>query len=126
MKVLIAEDEPISRRSLEERLVQWGYEVTVTRDGVEAWQVLQEKNLHSMAILDWIMPGMDGTEVCRRVRKFINGRPPYTILLVARDFLEDFASDLGTGADAYVAKPVNFDELRYRLETGMKVSNLQR
>jgi two-component system, cell cycle response regulator len=79
VKVLIAEDDMVSRRLLEAMLSRWGYEVVVTRDGLEAWHVLQTANTSLLAILDWIMPGIDGVEVCRRVRQ--RGQEPYIYLL---------------------------------------------
>jgi DNA-binding response OmpR family regulator len=102
MKVLIAEDDPIFRRKLEKMLVQWGYDVTVTCDGVNAWQVFQGGKSLSLVILDWIMPGMDGTEVCRKIREMSDYNPPYIILLAAKDYLECVVDESETGPDDYV------------------------
>ena len=79
MKILIAEDDPVSRRILEATLVKWGYEVSVALDGTEAWEMLQRENAPSLAILDIMMPGIDGLEVCRRVRQLPTTTPPYLI-----------------------------------------------
>ena len=74
MKILIADDDPISRRLLQASLVNEGYDVVITRDGAEAWQILQREDAPQLAILDWLMPGLDGVEVCRKV----SGREPRT------------------------------------------------
>jgi len=83
MRILIAEDDAASRLLLTRVLVKWGYEVTATKDGVEAWVELQTKDAPHLAILDWMMPGMDGVDVCRRVRALETLQPPYIILLTA-------------------------------------------
>ena len=84
MKILIAEDDVISRRLLETTLIRWGYEVVVTCDGTAAWEVLQSADAPPLAILDWMMPGTDGIEVCRKVRRAATPTPPYLILLTAK------------------------------------------
>ncbi len=126
MKVLIAEDDPISRRRLEKILVAWGYDVTAAGDGVKALQVFQEDDPPPLAILDWVMPGMDGTEVCRKIREMSDPESPYIILLATKDFLGTIIDDSKKGADDYMAKPFDFDELRARLQHGMRVINLRR
>lgn len=125
MKVLIAEDSLISRRVLQETLPKWGYEVVVTADGREAWGVLQAPGAPSLAILDWVMPGMDGIEVCRRVRGATQHAATYLILLTARDAREDLLVGLEAGADDYLTKPFDFEELRVRLQVGVRVVELQ-
>ena len=84
MKVLIAEDDLVSRNLLERVLDKWGYEVIVTCDGEEAWDVFQSNEAPRLAVLDWMMPGLDGPDVCRRIRDLDLQDPPYIILLTAR------------------------------------------
>lgn len=125
MKVLIAEDEAVSRFALQANLVGWGYEVVVASDGVEACLGLQGKDPPKLAILDWIMPGMDGVEVCRKVRQGPHSPPPYLILLTARGSREDVVRGLEAGADDYVTKPFDCEELRARVQVGVRVVELQ-
>ena len=125
MKILIAEDDMISRSLLETTLVRWGYEVVVTCDGTAAWEVLQSADAPPLAILDWMMPGMDGIEVCRRVRRAATRTPPYLILLTAKGRREDIVMGLRSGADDYVTKPFNREELRARVQVGVRMVDLQ-
>jgi DNA-binding response OmpR family regulator len=126
VRILIAEDDPTSCRLLEATVTRWGYRVVVARDGLEAWRVLQEADPPSLAVLDWMMPGMDGTEVCRRVREAACATPPYLILLTAKGQREDVVTGLEAGADDYVTKPFDRAELRARLEVGVRVVSLRR
>jgi phosphoserine phosphatase RsbU/P len=126
VRVLIAEDDPVSRRALDATLAAWGYEVVVTRDGTEAAGVLDGPGSPPLAILDWMMPGLDGTELCRRVRAAGRPEPPYLILLTAKDRPEDAAAGLEAGADDYVVKPFDRAELRARLRVGERTLALQR
>lgn len=125
MKVLIAEDETVSRRLLEATLVRWGYEVVVASDGMEAWEALQGDDAPSLAILDWMMPSMDGLEVCRRIRNLPSSTPPYLILLTAKGRREDIVTGLEAGANDYVTKPFNREELRARVQVGVRMVELQ-
>src|SRR5947209_19975378 len=102
MRILIAEDDLVSRRALEATLQKWGYDVVVTSDGALAWQILQEPDAPRLALLDWMMPGMDGMEVIRRVRALGQIDPTYIILLTARTAKEDIVAGLRGGADDYV------------------------
>jgi DNA-binding response OmpR family regulator len=125
VKVLIAEDDMVSRRLLEASLTRWGYEVVVTCDGAAAWEVLQRGDAPSLVILDWMMPGMDGIEVCRRVRSALTAMPPYLILLTAKGRREDIVTGLRAGANDYVTKPFDREELRARMQVGMRMVELQ-
>ena len=125
MKVLIAEDDAISRRLLEASLAKRGYDVVVTSNGQEAWEVLQREDAPQMAILDWMMPGMDGVEVCRRVREKEGGPFIYIVLLTAKGRKEDIAAGLEAGADDYVTKPFNAKELHARVRVGVRMIDLQ-
>jgi CheY-like chemotaxis protein len=125
LEVLIAEDEPVSRRRLEGLLRKWGFVVWTARDGDEAWRLFQEK-LPPLAILDWLMPGLDGLELCRRIRSHGSSAPVHVILLSTRAERDHLVSGLEAGADDYLAKPFHRDELRARLEVGERVIALQR
>lgn len=125
MKVLIAEDDPVSRRLLQAALVKWGYDVTTTSNGQEAWQALQSPNAPSLLILDWLMPEMDGVEVCREARKSVAHKSAYIILLTSRGSKEDIVQGLEAGADDYVTKPFDHGELRARVQVGSRVVQLQ-
>src|SRR5215475_1072998 len=112
MRILIAEDNLTSRCALELHLTRWGYEVVSTTDGAEAWEAFQEPGAPRLAILDWMMPRMDGLEVCRRVRAQPTVEPPYIILLTARGDRDDVVAGLDSGADEYLTKPVDPAELK--------------
>ena len=124
MRVLIAEDDVTSRLLLTRVLENWGYEVTATKDGAEALQALQAEDAPRLAILDWMMPGMDGVDVCRRVRARETLQPPYIILLTALGDTESVVTGLEAGADDYVGKPYDPDELHARLEVGRRLVEL--
>ena len=125
MKALIAEDDSISRRMLEAFLVKWGYEVMAATEGEEAWGILQGNDPPRLAILDWMMPGRDGIEICRSIRQR-KGRPyVYILLLTARGQKQDIVEGLEAGADDYVTKPFDPFELRARLRAGRRIIELQ-
>jgi len=125
MKVLIAEDDSISRRMLVAFLVKWGYEVLVATEGEEAWGILQGNAAPRLAILDWMMPGRDGVEICRGVRQRKAQPYIYILLLTARGQKEDIVEGLEAGADDYVTKPFDPFELRARLRAGRRIVELQ-
>jgi phosphoserine phosphatase RsbU/P len=126
MKILIAEDDPISRRILTRFLARWGHEVVVTANGAEAWQCFQEAEAPSIAVLDWMMPVMDGIEVCRRVRQSELRISPYIIILTAKHGIEQLVTGMEAGADDYLTKPYDIEEFRVRLEVGLRIIGLQR
>ncbi|RMF88780.1 MAG: DNA-binding response regulator [Nitrospinota bacterium] len=125
MHILIAEDDPISCLLLETTLRNWGYEVTVTANGNEAWQVIQQPDPPLLAILDWMMPGMDGLEVCQKVRATPRLQHLYLLLLTAKNRPEDIVAGLEAGADDYITKPFNREELRARVRAGIRIVELQ-
>ncbi|MBW1670069.1 MAG: response regulator [Deltaproteobacteria bacterium] len=125
MKVLIAEDDVTTRRLLEILLSQWGYETEVTDDGKEAWHALQATDPPQMAIFDWMMPEMNGVELCHKIRESITPSLIYIILLTVKDRKEDIVSGLDAGANDYVIKPFEQEELRARLRVGERVVELQ-
>lgn len=125
MRILIADDDPIPRRLLESILQKWGYEVVVARDGQEAWDMLQQPDAPKLAILDWLMPGIDGVEVCRLVRQRPDAAYVYVILLTAKDQKEDVIAGMDAGADDYLIKPFDFYKLQVRLRAGRRILDLQ-
>jgi sigma-B regulation protein RsbU (phosphoserine phosphatase) len=125
MKILIAEDDLTSRRILEAILAKWNYEVTATGDGLEAWQALQTENAPPIAIIDWMMPGMDGVDFCRQIRQTPTLTPTYIILLTSKAQQEDVVAGLEAGANDYVRKPFEREELRARIQVGERVVELQ-
>jgi diguanylate cyclase (GGDEF)-like protein len=125
MRILIAEDDPVSRRLLEAKLVKWGYEVVVTGDGKEAWQAMQAGDAPRLAILDWMMPGMDGIEICRKARQERKDFYTYIILLTALHQDQDLVTGMDAGADDYIIKPFKANELRVRLRAGRRIIDLQ-
>ena len=125
MRILIAEDDPVSRRLLEATLAKWGHHVIVTGDGATAWRALQGDDAPPLAILDWMMPEIDGVEVCRRVREAPGRQPTYIILLTAKGTREELVAGLTAGADDYVIKPFDAAELRARVGVGVRVVELQ-
>jgi sigma-B regulation protein RsbU (phosphoserine phosphatase) len=125
MKILIAEDDPVSRRVLEATLSKWGYEVMSTSNGREAWEALAAPDAPRLAILDWMMPEMDGIEVCRRARGRTEAGPLHILLLTARGRKEDVIAGLQAGADDYVTKPFDHEELRARVQVGQRIVELQ-
>ena len=125
MRVVIAEDDAVSRRILETLLRKWGYEVTTTLDGAAAWNALQEPGAPSLTILDIMMPGIDGLELCRRLRRLPNKIPPYIILLTANQGVREIVQGIEAGADDYLTKPYDPDELRVRVQVGARIVELQ-
>jgi two-component system cell cycle response regulator len=123
--VLIAEDDPIFRRILQSWLQKWNYQVTALENGLDAWSVLQQENSPQMAILDWMMPGLDGIEVCRRIRGHQQGSYKYVLLLTAKESKQDVVAGLEAGADDYLTKPFDVNELRARVRAGKRILELQ-
>ena len=126
MRILIAEDEPISRRMLEKSLSQAGYEVLACSDGAQAWEKLSGEDPPEIAVVDWMMPKMDGLEVCRRVRRSADPASIYIILLTARGNREDIIAGLNAGADDYMTKPFDREELCARVRVGERLTQMQK
>ena len=127
MKILIAEDDVTSRRILEGVLSKWNYDVVSASDGNEAWEKLQRSDSPQIAILDWIMPGIEGIEICRRLRENKKDEDQYTylILLTAKNSKENIVRGMEAGADDYIVKPFDHHELRVRVRAGQRIIQLQ-
>jgi diguanylate cyclase (GGDEF)-like protein len=125
MKVLVADDNPTFRTWLEQTLGGWGYEVIAVADGRAASEHLRAEGGPLLAVLDWVMPGMDGIEICREVRKRLSTPYVYMLLITARSEQEDLIGGLAAGADDYLVKPVDLPELKARLRTGRRILELQ-
>lgn len=126
MQVIVAEDDRLYRRLLEAALGTRGYAVHTCENGIEAWERLSKQTGPCLAILDWMMPRMDGLEICRRIRQAEMRLPPYVILLTSRNRKEDIVAGLQAGADDYLCKPFDPEELGARLVVGTRFLRLQR
>ncbi len=125
MKILIADDDSVSRRVLQRLLTKWGYEVVAVEDGNAAWQRLKSSEAPRMALLDWMMPGLDGVEVCRELRRERPNPYTYILLLTAKDAKENIVEGLESGADDYLTKPFNSHELKARIRAGIRMLELE-
>jgi len=125
MKVLIVDDDPVSLRLLRNYLEKWGYQVTQAQDGAAGWTLFQTDDF-PLVIADWMMPEMDGVELVRRIRAHEGGRFVYCMLLTARAHKEDLVEGMDAGADDFLSKPFDRDELRVRLREGERIVNLER
>ena len=125
MRVLIAEDDITSRRLLEVSLSRSGYEVLAVADGDEAWQMLQGDDPLRLVILDWMMPGKDGIDICRRLRSQPRESYIYVILVTTKTKAEDIVAGLEAGADDYLTKPYDPHELRCRVKNGERILGLE-
>lgn len=121
MRILIADDDIVSRRFLEIALRKSGYEVISVEDGAKAWSSLSGQDSPQLAIIDWLMPGMDGGEVCRRVREHLTDRMMYLIVLTGSDRREDLIEALESGADDFLTKPYDVEELRARVNVAQRI-----
>src|SRR4051794_7543035 len=125
MRILIADDSLLSRRLLEETLGGWGYEVVIAADGAEAWNILSGANPPTLAVLDWMMPGYTGPEVCKLVRQRAAEPYTYILLLTSRNEKDDVIEGMDSGADDYLTKPFDQHELKVRLRAGTRIVDLQ-
>lgn len=122
-RILISDDDPVSCEILATRLRQWGYDAVVTHDGHEAMTVMRSANAPALAVLDWMMPGMDGIEVCRRLREV--NKAVYIILLTSLGTKENVLQALEAGADDYLIKPFDTFALQTRIQVGLRIIGLQ-
>ncbi|CAN5829147.1 hypothetical protein BH24ACI4_BH24ACI4_22680 [soil metagenome] len=124
MRILIADDDRMSTTMVRGTLESWGFEVSVAPDGNTAWNTLVGDRPPSLAILDWMMPGLDGLELCRRIRSTPLRTPVYLILLTSRTGRQDLVDGLEAGADDYLTKPFDPGELRARIRVGQRTLGL--
>ena len=124
MRVLIADDDRMSTLMLQATLERWGFDVVAVHDGNAAWDAVQQQPAPSLAIVDWMMPGIDGVELCRRIRSADLRSYVYVILLTSRVSRQDLISGLDAGADDYLTKPFDPDELRARIRVGQRMLDL--
>ena len=125
MKILIAEDDPVSCRILAANLKKWGHDVVITHNGHDAWQALHAQGAPPLAILDRMMPDVDGIEICRQLRREKTDTPVHVILLTSLNRREDLLEGLEAGADDYLTKPLDSHELRARLQAAARILELQ-
>ncbi|MDQ1923629.1 GGDEF domain-containing protein [Massilia pseudoviolaceinigra] len=125
MKVLVADDDPISVLYLQDVLSEWGYEVVVATDGLSAEAILREEDGPLLAVLDWMMPGLDGIDVCHNIRQAGMERYVYMIMLTSRTETEFIVAAMNAGADDYIAKPFIAEEMRVRVRAGRRIVNLE-
>jgi two-component system, cell cycle response regulator len=125
MRVLVAEDSAVYQKLLLDCLCDWGFQSIPVKDGTQAWDLLQAADSPKLALLDWVLPGMDGAELCRRLRKLQSRPYVYAILLTAKDSKDELIEGLEAGADDYLTKPFDTQELRVRLQTGFRLVRLQ-
>jgi sigma-B regulation protein RsbU (phosphoserine phosphatase) len=124
MKILIAEDDPISMKLLQKTLNKWGYEVFTAEDGLKAWNMFQDMEF-DIVITDWMMPGIYGTELCRKIRKYAKVRYTYTIILTSREGITDLVEGFEAGADDFLTKPFNKEGLKSRIDVGIRILELE-
>ncbi len=125
MRILIAEDDFTSRNLLKTLLARRGHEVVATVNGAEAWEAMQRPDAPRLAILDWMMPEIDGVDLCRRIRARKTDRPPYVIMVTTKGEKTDIIAGLEAGADDYLPKPYNPGELHARVNVGLRMIEMQ-
>jgi sigma-B regulation protein RsbU (phosphoserine phosphatase) len=125
VRILIADDDLLTRRLLEKILAKSGHEVVAAGSGSEAWQILSGQDPPALAILDWMMPQMTGVEVCRKVREAGGSAPSYLVVLTSRGQTDDLVTAFEAGADDYITKPFEAEELRARVSVGVRMVTLQ-
>jgi phosphoserine phosphatase RsbU/P len=125
MDVLIAEDDRVTGEILGRTLQRWGHDTTIVSNGAQAWEHLRVASAPTLAILDWMMPELDGPDVCRRVRAELPFAHMYLLLVTARESRGDVVAGLDAGADDYIIKPFDPEELRARVAVGVRVLSLQ-
>ncbi|MBL8919538.1 MAG: response regulator [Myxococcaceae bacterium] len=124
-RVLVAEDEAVTRHLLSSTLTRFGYDVIAVSDGDQAWTVLSGPTPPLLALLDWQMPGLDGPQICQKVRDRTGGSYAYLLLVTSRSSKADVVEGLSAGADDFITKPVDTEELRARLRVGERVLKLE-
>jgi len=126
MRILIADDDPVFRTLVKDLLVEWGYETASACDGTEAWQVIQRDEAPPLLLLDWMMPGLDGFELCRRIRADAKQEGAYILLMTGSWRKEEIIRVLVAGADDYLIKPFDPVDLKIRLRVAQRILDLRR
>jgi len=126
MRVLVADDSPVYRKLLATHLEEWGFSITITKDGAETWRLLERRDCPKLILLDWVLPGIDGIEICRRIRQVRDGSAyVYVVILTGKESKNDLLEAMQAGADDYLVKPFDQMELRARLLVGKRILELQ-
>jgi DNA-binding response OmpR family regulator len=125
MRALVADDDRVAATIVRQALTAWGFDVSMAHDGLTAWTHIMADPAPSLVILDWEMPGLDGPAICRRLRSEPSRAHLYVLLVTARSDRADIVSGLGAGADDYLVKPVDLNEMRARVQVGVRVVTLQ-
>lgn len=125
MRILIAEDDPITRKFLESHLKRWGHDIVVCEDGNQAWSELNKGDAPKLVVLDWMMPGIDGPTLCKKIRAMETKPYTYIILLTAKSSQHDIVEGLEAGSDDYITKPFDPQELRVRIRAATRIVQLQ-
>ncbi len=125
MRAVIADDDPVTTAILSNALRRWSIDATSAPDGTRAWELLAASPASELAIIDWMMPGLDGIEICRRIRRDPRLAGMYVLLLTGRGSRDDLVAGLDAGADDYMIKPIDTEELRARVQVGVRVASLQ-
>ncbi len=125
MKILIAEDEYTTRLMVQVCLENLGYSIESVEDGKTAWEIINQKTPPKIAVLDWEMPGISGIELCRKIKRMERSSPIHVILLTARDSKNDISKGFAAGADDYITKPFNEDELQARIRVAERIVTIQ-
>jgi DNA-binding response OmpR family regulator len=124
-RILVADDDAATRRALEALLSKWGYAVTSVGGGQQAWQILQSESAPQLAIIDWMMPDIEGIEICRMLRERASERYTYILLLTSKSEKVELVEGMNAGADDYIVKPFDPAELKVRLAAGRRIVGLQ-
>jgi two-component system, cell cycle response regulator len=125
MKILIVEDDAVTRRILENFLKKWGYDVIPMTDGSAAWEIMQNPDAPNLVISDWMMPNMDGVELCKKIRAMEKAEYTYFILLTTKTEKKDIVEGLESGADDFIVKPFDHEELKSRVNIGKRIIRLE-
>ncbi len=125
MKILIAEDDSITLQKLKHLLTKWQYDVVTARDGSQAWNILQQPETPRLVLVDWEMPGMNGLGLCTRARRQLRLTPLHLIMLTGYDSMTMITQGLDAGADDYITKPFDQEELRARVQAGARIVRLE-
>ena len=125
MNILIAEDDQVTRELLKNKIEQWGYNVQTAENGQQAWNIIVRNNV-DIVVSDWLMPVMDGLELCRQIRNMETSHYIYLIIVSSQDTRKDIVLGLSCGLDDFIVKPFNMEELKVRIEIGARIVGLEK